>query len=67
MQISGRIPLETDIVFVSGAGENSRVEERISNLAGVSLTNQLNKKQREFDAKFESCFQLADKVYIFVK
>ncbi|KAB2045785.1 hypothetical protein ES319_D01G185800v1 [Gossypium barbadense] len=61
-QISGRIPLETDIVFVSGAGENSRVEERISNLAGVSLTNQLNKKQREFDVKFESCFQLADKL-----
>ncbi|GMI70826.1 glucosidase 1, KNOPF [Hibiscus trionum] len=61
-QISGRIPLEADIVFVSGTGKNSRVEERINNLAGVSLTNQLNKKQREFDAKFESCFQPAHKL-----
>ncbi|KAK8485543.1 hypothetical protein V6N13_090462 [Hibiscus sabdariffa] len=61
-QISGRIPLETDIVFVSGTGKNSRVEGRINNLAGVSLTNQLNKKQREFDAKFENCFQPADKL-----
>ncbi|XP_021276362.1 mannosyl-oligosaccharide glucosidase GCS1-like isoform X1 [Herrania umbratica] len=61
-QISGRIPLETDIVFVSGTGINSRVEERISNLAGVSLTNQLKAKQREFDTKFENCFQLADKL-----
>ncbi|EOX99908.1 Glucosidase 1 isoform 1 [Theobroma cacao] len=61
-QISGRIPLETDTVFVSGTGINSRVEERISNLAGVALTNQLKVKQREFDAKFENCFQLADKL-----
>ncbi|XVF02716.1 hypothetical protein REPUB_Repub04eG0198300 [Reevesia pubescens] len=62
-QISGRIPLEADIVFVSGStGINSRVEERISNLAGVSLTNQLKEKQREFDAKFDNCFHLADKL-----
>ncbi|XP_039018132.1 mannosyl-oligosaccharide glucosidase GCS1-like [Hibiscus syriacus] len=61
-QISGRIPLETDFVFVSGTGKNSRVEERINNFAGVSLTNQLNKKQREFDAKFANCFKLADKL-----
>ncbi|XP_022776307.1 mannosyl-oligosaccharide glucosidase GCS1-like isoform X1 [Durio zibethinus] len=61
-QISGRIPLETDIVFVSGTGINSRVEERINNLAGISLTNRLKEKQREFDAKFENCFQLADKL-----
>ncbi|OMO60462.1 Glycoside hydrolase, family 63, partial [Corchorus capsularis] len=61
-QISGRIPLETDIVFVSGTGITSRVEERISSLAGISLTNKLEEKQREFDSKFENCFQLADKV-----
>ncbi|XWS34587.1 hypothetical protein CRYUN_Cryun21dG0051000 [Craigia yunnanensis] len=61
-QISGKIPLETDIVFVSGTGINSRVEERIRNLAGVSLTNQLKEKQGEFDTKFENCFQLEDKL-----
>ncbi|XP_022725562.1 mannosyl-oligosaccharide glucosidase GCS1-like isoform X2 [Durio zibethinus] len=61
-QISGRIPLETDIVFVSGTGINSTGEERMSNLAGMSLTNQLKEKRGEFDAKFENCFRLVDKI-----
>ncbi|GLU06199.1 hypothetical protein SLE2022_232490 [Rubroshorea leprosula] len=61
-QLLGRTPFETDLVFVTGIGENSRVEERISSLSGVMLTNQLKEKQGEFDAKFESCFKLADKL-----
>ncbi|XVE85298.1 hypothetical protein DITRI_Ditri17bG0080500 [Diplodiscus trichospermus] len=61
-QISGKIPLEADIVFVSGTRVNSKVEERITNLAGVSLTNQIKEKQGEFDSKYENRFQLADKV-----
>ncbi|XVF43737.1 hypothetical protein PTKIN_Ptkin02bG0064500 [Pterospermum kingtungense] len=61
-QISGRIPLETDIIFVSGTSASSTLEERISNLAGVSLTNQLKQKEGEFDAKFENSFQLTDKL-----
>ncbi|XWS22745.1 hypothetical protein CRYUN_Cryun29cG0062800 [Craigia yunnanensis] len=61
-QISGKIQLETDIVFVSGTSVSSRVEERISKLSGVSLINQLKEKQGEFDAKFENCFQVPNKL-----
>ncbi|KAI9080854.1 hypothetical protein K1719_037163 [Acacia pycnantha] len=62
-QIIGRFPLKTDIVLVSGTGsESSRVEERVNNLTGTSLTNQLKRKKQEFDDKFEKKFGLADKV-----
>ncbi|XP_028772194.1 mannosyl-oligosaccharide glucosidase GCS1 [Neltuma alba] len=62
-QISGRFPLNTDIVLVSGTGsERPRVEERVSNLTGTSLTNRLKEKKQEFDDKFEKNFGLADKV-----
>ncbi|XP_059445134.1 mannosyl-oligosaccharide glucosidase GCS1 isoform X1 [Corylus avellana] len=62
-QISARIPFKVDIVFVSGTGlQSSRVEERVSSLTGTLLTDQLKEKQREFDAKFEKSFNLADKL-----
>lgn len=57
-QLSGQTPFKTDLAFVTGVGENSRVEE----LTGASLTNKLKEKQAEFDAKFESCFKLAEKL-----
>ncbi|KAM7262125.1 hypothetical protein ACFE04_021202 [Oxalis oulophora] len=62
-QITGRIPFITDIAFVSGTEtENSRVEERVGSLTGTSLTSHLKEKQREFDKKFEKCFNLAEKL-----
>lgn len=62
-QIAARIPFKVDLAFVSGTGgKNSRVEERVANLTGTSLTSQLEKKHREFDTKFDKCFGLADKL-----
>uniref|UniRef100_A0A2P2M3T4 Mannosyl-oligosaccharide glucosidase n=1 Tax=Rhizophora mucronata TaxID=61149 RepID=A0A2P2M3T4_RHIMU len=62
-QISARIPFKTDIVFVSGTrGDKARVEERVSSLTGTALTHQLQDRQMKFDAKFEQCFKVADKL-----
>ncbi|KAF2286506.1 hypothetical protein GH714_017432 [Hevea brasiliensis] len=62
-QISARIPFKTDIVFVSGTGvEDSRVKARVNSLTGTILTNQLQEKQSEFDAKFDQCFNIAGKL-----
>ncbi|CAL0329723.1 unnamed protein product [Lupinus luteus] len=62
-QIIGGFPLTTDIVLISGTGsESSRVEERVRNLTGTSLTNQLKDKEESFDTKFEKVFNLAEKV-----
>ncbi|KAK6930839.1 Glycosyl hydrolase family 63, N-terminal [Dillenia turbinata] len=61
-QISGRSPFTADIAFVSGSDLNSRIENRVSNLTGTLLTKQLNEKEKEFDEKFQRCFNLTDKV-----
>lgn len=62
-QISARTPFKTDIAFVSGTGlTSSRVEERVNSLTGAFLTSRLSEKQKEFDGKFERCFNLTDKV-----
>ncbi|XP_024027588.1 mannosyl-oligosaccharide glucosidase GCS1 [Morus notabilis] len=62
-QISSRIPFKIDIAYLSGANsESPRIEERITSLTGTSLTSQLKEKQREFDAKFEKNFNMANKL-----
>ncbi|KAJ8759076.1 hypothetical protein K2173_003314 [Erythroxylum novogranatense] len=62
-QIFAEIPFKIDIAFVSGTGkENPRIEERVVNLTGTSLKTQLQVKQMEFDAKFQKCFNITDKV-----
>ncbi|KAL6531514.1 hypothetical protein OROMI_027877 [Orobanche minor] len=62
-QISARISFKADIVFVSGTGlQDSRVEERLTNLKGASLSSLLNEKQKEFDEKFKRCYNLSDQV-----
>nr|GMD23223.1 mannosyl-oligosaccharide glucosidase GCS1 [Ipomoea batatas] len=62
-QISARISFKADIVFVSGTGlQDSRVEERLTNLAGASLSSLLNEKQKEFDDKFKRCYNLSDQL-----
>ncbi|KAK7246974.1 hypothetical protein RIF29_41848 [Crotalaria pallida] len=60
-QIIGRFPFTTDIALISGTS-SERVEERISNLTGTSLTNLLKDKEQAFDDKFEKIFNLAEKV-----
>nr|XP_009779159.1 PREDICTED: mannosyl-oligosaccharide glucosidase GCS1-like isoform X2 [Nicotiana sylvestris] len=62
-QISARIPFRADIVFLSGTStRDSRVEERLSRLTGISLTSLLSEKQKEFDDKFKKCFSLSDEL-----
>ncbi|XP_043704692.1 mannosyl-oligosaccharide glucosidase GCS1 [Telopea speciosissima] len=62
-QISGKIPFQTDIAFVSGTDmESSRVGERVKSLTGSLLTSQLNVKQKDFEEKYRRCFNLTEKV-----
>ncbi|CAL9239745.1 unnamed protein product [Arabidopsis halleri] len=61
-QISGRLPFTIDIPFVSGIkGESSNVEKRLTSLTGLPLSDLLKKKRKEFDTKFEECFNLSEK------
>ncbi|VFQ71484.1 unnamed protein product [Cuscuta campestris] len=62
-QISAMLSLKADIVFVSGTElQDSRVEERLSNLRGNSLSSLLNEKQKEFDDKFKRCYNVSDQL-----
>ncbi|PON82830.1 Glycoside hydrolase [Trema orientale] len=62
-QVSARIPFKLDFAFVSGdVSENSRIEDHISSLTGISLTSQLKEKQREFDTMFEKNFNVDNKL-----
>nr|KYP52954.1 putative mannosyl-oligosaccharide glucosidase [Cajanus cajan] len=62
-QIIGGFPFTTDIALISGTdSDSSRIEERVSMLTGISLSNQLKYKEQEFDEKFEKIFHLAEKV-----
>lgn len=62
-QIIGEFPFTTDIALISGTdSDSSRIEERVSMLTGISLSNQLKYKEQEFDEKFEKIFHLAEKV-----
>ncbi|KAL8514460.1 hypothetical protein ACS0TY_013538 [Phlomoides rotata] len=62
-QISAMISFKTDIAFVSKSrGSTSRTEERIRSLTGDSLTGRLEQKQRQFDDKFQRCFDMSDEL-----
>ncbi|XP_074302303.1 mannosyl-oligosaccharide glucosidase GCS1-like isoform X1 [Silene latifolia] len=62
-QISATFPFGADFTFVSGTDlKSSRVEERISRLSGKSLTKKLREKKNEFEDKFQTCFNLSEKV-----
>ncbi|XP_074295640.1 mannosyl-oligosaccharide glucosidase GCS1-like [Silene latifolia] len=62
-QISATFPFGADFIFVSGTDLNSsRVEERISALSGESLTKKLREKKYEFEDKFQTCFNLFEKL-----
>ncbi|XP_047329863.1 mannosyl-oligosaccharide glucosidase GCS1-like [Impatiens glandulifera] len=60
-QVSVRLPFRIDMAFVSGTDlEGSRLTERVNHLSGASLTSRLDEKQKEFDTKFKTCFNLSD-------
>ncbi|XP_071696005.1 mannosyl-oligosaccharide glucosidase GCS1-like [Rutidosis leptorrhynchoides] len=62
-QITAKTPFRADIAFVSGSDvDNARVEERIDSLTGTSLTSQLQKKEIEFNDKFQRIFNPSDKL-----
>ncbi|XP_031477649.1 mannosyl-oligosaccharide glucosidase GCS1-like [Nymphaea colorata] len=62
-QISAKLPLKMDLVFLSGTvSEISRVEDRVSSLTGTHLTTLLHKKDDEFEDKYQICFNLSDKM-----
>ncbi|KAK4413227.1 Mannosyl-oligosaccharide glucosidase GCS1 [Sesamum alatum] len=62
-QISARIPFKADVAFISrSSGSSSRTEERIRSLIGDSLTGHLDQKQKQFDNKFERCFNISDEL-----
>ncbi|CAH8362874.1 unnamed protein product [Eruca vesicaria subsp. sativa] len=59
-QISGKLPFTIDIPFVSGIkGESSNVEKRLTSLTGLPLSDLLQRKHKEFDAKFTECFKIS--------
>ncbi|XP_024994178.1 mannosyl-oligosaccharide glucosidase GCS1-like isoform X2 [Cynara cardunculus var. scolymus] len=62
-QISATTPFRADIAFVTGTDiDDAKVEERVNGLTGTSLTNQLHKKENEFDDKFKKIFNQSDKL-----
>ncbi|KAH9607597.1 hypothetical protein KSS87_016297 [Heliosperma pusillum] len=62
-QISATFPFGADLTFVSGTDlKSSRVQERISRLSGESLTKKLREKKNEFEDKFQTCFNLSEKI-----
>lgn len=61
-QISARTPFRADIAFITGTGIDNVFEERVNSLTGTSLTGLLQKKEKEFDDKFEKIFNPSDKL-----
>ncbi|KAK6160390.1 hypothetical protein DH2020_003771 [Rehmannia glutinosa] len=62
-QISAMIPFKADVAFVSkSSSSTSRTEERIRSLIGDSLTSRLEQKQKQFDDKFQRCFEMSDEL-----
>lgn len=62
-QVSGKLPFKMDTAFISGGGlKGSRVKERVNNLSGALLTNQLNEREKDFEDKYRRCFNVTGKV-----
>ncbi|CAM6105240.1 unnamed protein product [Calypogeia fissa] len=63
IQLTGTLPFELDIVFVSGVHErSSQVKDRVGSLMGAALGKRLVEKELEFEDRFEETFKLQDKV-----
>ncbi|KAG8365914.1 hypothetical protein BUALT_Bualt17G0021500 [Buddleja alternifolia] len=62
-QISAMIPFKADIAFVSkSSGSSSRTEKRVRSLVGDPLSSRLEQKQKQFDVKFQICFNMSDEL-----
>ncbi|KAG0459824.1 hypothetical protein HPP92_022952 [Vanilla planifolia] len=62
-QFSMRLPSVLDLAFVSGTNSpRSRTEERINSLTGTVLTRQLLEKKKQFEDKYNRCFNTKIKV-----
>ncbi|KAL7609119.1 mannosyl-oligosaccharide glucosidase GCS1 [Lactuca sativa] len=62
-QISAKTPFKADIAFVTGTDiDDAEIQERVNSLTGTSLTSHLQKKENEFDDKFNKIFNPSDKL-----
>ncbi|KAH9314208.1 hypothetical protein KI387_022835, partial [Taxus chinensis] len=62
-QISGKIPFEMDLVFVSGTNaQNRQVQERLEKISGIQLTEHIKEQERIYEDRFQKTFNLSDKV-----
>ncbi|KAL3702226.1 hypothetical protein R1sor_020248 [Riccia sorocarpa] len=62
-QISGGLPFEVDLVFLSGVEKKgSEVMTRLAHLTGSQLDARLAQKEAEFESRFEDTFKLSGKV-----
>lgn len=62
-QISTGTSLKADIVFLSGIrSQNANISGRVASLSGNSLAIRLSEKRKEFDGRFQGCFNLSDKL-----
>ncbi|BBN11838.1 mannosyl-oligosaccharide glucosidase [Marchantia polymorpha subsp. ruderalis] len=63
LQISGSLPFEVDMVFLSGVDKKGAdVPKRLKNLTGVELERRLIQKEQEFENRFQDTFKLNEKV-----
>ncbi|CAA6668399.1 unnamed protein product [Spirodela intermedia] len=61
-QISAKLPFKFDVAFVSGTDlKDSKVEERIESLTGTTLSDRLNERQKDFEERYTSSFNLENK------
>lgn len=62
-QISVKLPSKLDIAFVSGTdSKNTEAVERVNSLTGTMLASRLSQKQKDFELKLSSVFNLKEKV-----
>ncbi|XP_012851159.1 PREDICTED: mannosyl-oligosaccharide glucosidase GCS1-like [Erythranthe guttata] len=62
-QISAKLPFKADIAFISKSSDStSRTVERVKVLTGDSLTSLLEQKQKQFDDKYQRCFNMPDEL-----
>ncbi|KAJ7242412.1 hypothetical protein O6H91_Y435700 [Diphasiastrum complanatum] len=60
-QITGQLPLELDIVFVSEVQENHS-KARVQKISGVGLDNLILEREHAFEKRFQEAFHLKEKI-----
>ncbi|CAM6098441.1 unnamed protein product [Calypogeia fissa] len=63
IQLTGSLPFEADLVFVSGVrNESAEVQSRVENLTGAALDKRIALKELAFEERFHNTFELHEKV-----